>query len=160
MWQLGKGLLSACGPPGPISRPRSQEEALIATGSGKVRIHTDGGTVLAIIDAATTQTRQLKKFVAAHARRQGAGVRIHYGPFEVRIWTSVLAEKRGAHDVDNIAKAILDAFSGVFWQDDRQVVRLVSERFEGDANRIAVRITPLGGPLEPVELDARLLDGG
>jgi Holliday junction resolvase RusA-like endonuclease len=131
----------------------------MATGSGKVKVWTEGDAALVIIDAATTQTRQLKKFVAAHAKRQGAGVRIQHGPFEVRIWTSVMAEKRGAHDVDNVAKAILDALSGVFWHDDRQVVRLVSERFTGDANRIAVRVQPLKEPPEARDLDRTLLEG-
>lgn len=130
----------------------------MASGAGKVRVHVRGDVALVVIDAATTQTRQLKKFVAAFVRREAASIRPWFGPFEVRIWTSVMAEKRGAHDVDNIAKAILDALSGVFWRDDRQVVRLVSERFEGDANRIAVRITPLRQPLPPVDLGPGLLD--
>ena len=129
----------------------------MASGSGKVRIHTDGDVAVVIIDAATTQTRPLKKFVSAFIKREAAAVRPWFGPFEVRIWTSVMAEKRGAHDVDNIAKAILDALSGVFWRDDRQVVRLISERFEGDANRIAVKITPLREQLQPIDLDASLL---
>ncbi|MCQ8185902.1 RusA family crossover junction endodeoxyribonuclease [Parvularcula maris] len=130
----------------------------MGSGAGKVRILSEGEVALVIIDAATTQTRALKKFVSAHARREGAGVRSWVGPYEVRIWTSVMREKAGAHDVDNIAKAILDALSGVFWRDDRQVVRLISERFEGDANRIAVRVTPLKQPLDAVELDGSLLE--
>ena len=121
---------------------------------------SEGRATLFIIDAATTQTRQLKKVVAANARRQSSGLRVSHEPFEVRIWTSVLADKRGYHDVDNIAKAILDALTGVVWRDDRQVLRLISERFEGDANRIAVRATPLAGPLPPIELAATLLELG
>ncbi|GGY49803.1 RusA family crossover junction endodeoxyribonuclease [Parvularcula lutaonensis] len=129
----------------------------MGSGSGKVRLHTDGEIAVVIIDAATTKTRPLKKFVSAFIKREAALIRPWFGPFEVRIWTSVMAGKRGAHDVDNIAKAVLDALSGVFWRDDRQVVRLVSERFEGDANRIAVKITPLKKQLESVDLDASLL---
>ncbi|MEM9839016.1 MAG: RusA family crossover junction endodeoxyribonuclease [Pseudomonadota bacterium] len=130
----------------------------MGTGSGKVRVIAGNGASLVIIDAATTSTRALKKFVTAAARRDAVRVRPHHGPFEVRIWTSVLADKRGYHDVDNIAKAILDALCGVFWQDDRQVVRLISERFEGDANRIAVKVTPLKSWLSPHDLGASLLD--
>ena len=129
----------------------------MASGRGKVRVFTEGETALVIIDAATTQTRALKKYVSAFIKREAASVRPWHGPFEVRIWTSVLASKRGAHDVDNVAKAILDALSGIFWRDDRQVVRLISERFEGDANRIAVKVTPLKAPLKPVELGPSLL---
>ncbi|MEM0929587.1 MAG: RusA family crossover junction endodeoxyribonuclease [Pseudomonadota bacterium] len=129
----------------------------MGSGAGKVRVVTKGDDTLVIIDAATTQTRPLKKYVSSFIKREAASVRPWFGPFEVRIWTSVMAEKRGAHDVDNVAKAVLDAFSGVFWRDDRQVVRLISERFRGDANRIAVRLRPLREELSPVELDQTLL---
>ena len=111
-----------------------------------------------LIDGATTQTRTLKKFVAAFMKREAAQVRPWFGPFEVRIWTSVMADKRGHHDVDNVAKAVLDALSGYFWRDDRQVVRLISERFTGDQNRIAVRVRPLEAKLEDIPMDASLFE--
>ncbi|MEM1379496.1 MAG: RusA family crossover junction endodeoxyribonuclease [Pseudomonadota bacterium] len=130
----------------------------MASGSGKVKVFAERDRALVLIDTATTQTRALKKYVAASVRRDARQVRPHHGPFEVRIWTSVLADKRGYHDVDNIAKAVLDALSGVFWQDDRQVVRLISERFEGDANRIAVKLRQLDTPVTAVDLDKSLLD--
>ncbi|MEO1043001.1 MAG: RusA family crossover junction endodeoxyribonuclease [Pseudomonadota bacterium] len=130
----------------------------MGSGAGKIRVFTKGDDTVVIIDAATTQTRVLKKYVSSFIKREAASVRPWFGPFEVRIWTSVMAEKRGAHDVDNVAKAVLDAFSGVFWRDDRQVVRLISERFRGDANRIAVRLRPLKNDIEPIDLDQSLLD--
>lgn len=34
----------------------------------------------------------------------------------------------GKPDLDNVAKAVLDALNGVIYQDDRQVVRLVAEK--------------------------------
>lgn len=129
----------------------------MGSGSGKVRVITEGDVSLVIVDAATTQTRVLKKYVSAFVKREAASIRPWFGPFEVRIWTSVMKEKRGAHDVDNVAKAILDALDGVFWRDDRQVVRLISERFVGEANRIAVKITPLREGVAPVALDRSLL---
>ncbi|MBB4657655.1 RusA family crossover junction endodeoxyribonuclease [Parvularcula dongshanensis] len=128
----------------------------MGSGAGKLKVFTERGASLVVFDAATTQTRALKKIMAA-AVRSGTKVRPARGPVEVRIWTSVLAEKAGAHDVDNIAKAVLDALWGVFYLDDRQVVRLISERFEGHANRIAVRVTPLDAPVAPVELTEALL---
>lgn len=130
----------------------------MGSGRGKIKIFHRGDDALIVIDAATTQTRALKKYVSAFVKAEAASVRPWFGPFEVRIWTSVMAEKRGAHDVDNVAKAVLDALSGVFWRDDRQVVRLISERFTGDANRIAVRVRPLAAGLEPVVQDERLFD--
>ena len=128
----------------------------MGTGSGKLKLFGGPGARLVVFDAATTQTRALKKIMAS-AVRAGARVRPERGPVEVRIWTSVMAGKAGAHDVDNVAKAVLDALDGVFYLDDRQVVRLVSERFEGHANRIAVRVTALSGPVAPVDLDQGLL---
>ena len=129
----------------------------MGSGAGKLKVFPGRGRAVVVFDAATTQTRALKKIMAASVRA-GARVRPFRGPVEVRIWTSVMASKAGAHDVDNVAKAVLDALNGAFYLDDRQVVRLVSERFHGHANRIAVRVTALDGPLEPVDLDEGLLE--
>ena len=129
----------------------------MGSGAGRLKVFPGRGRALVIFEAATTQTRALKKIMAA-AVRAGARVRPLRGPVEVRIWTSVMAEKAGAHDVDNVAKAVLDALDGVFYLDDRQVVRLVSERFHGHANRIAVRVTALDGPIEAIDLNEALLE--
>lgn len=130
----------------------------MGSGRGKIKMHFDGEDAIVVIDAATTQTRILKKLIAAYVRQEAASVRPWFGPFEVRIWTSLMSGRRGHHDVDNVAKAVLDALTGVFWRDDRQVHRLISERFEGDANRIAVRVRPLSTALDPVPLDRSLFD--
>jgi Holliday junction resolvase RusA-like endonuclease len=44
-------------------------------------------------------------------------------------------------DVDNIAKAVLDALNGVAWVDDTQVSRLVVEKSYGTEGRTTVRIS-------------------
>lgn len=130
----------------------------MGSGRGKIKLFHRGDRAVVIIDVATTQTRVLKKSLAAFLRKEASSVRPSYQSFDVRIWTSVMPDKRGAHDVDNIAKAVLDALTGVFWRDDRQVVRLKSERFQGEANRIAVRVVPLDRALDAVPLDENLLD--
>ena len=43
-------------------------------------------------------------------------------------------------DVDNCAKAALDALNGVAWADDAQVARLVVEKSYGEEARTTVRI--------------------
>ena len=45
-------------------------------------------------------------------------------------------------DLDNLAKAILDAIKGYLFHDDAQVARLIVERFEGERERIMVRSFP------------------
>lgn len=43
-------------------------------------------------------------------------------------------------DVDNLAKGVMDAMSGVVYEDDRQVARLVAEKAYGDGKtRVVVR---------------------
>lgn len=44
-------------------------------------------------------------------------------------------------DVDNVAKAVLDALTGIAWADDAQVQRLVVEKSYGTEARTTVRIT-------------------
>jgi Holliday junction resolvase RusA-like endonuclease len=44
-------------------------------------------------------------------------------------------------DVDNVAKAILDSLTGIAWEDDAQVARLVVEKSYGTEGRTTVRIT-------------------
>lgn len=44
-------------------------------------------------------------------------------------------------DLDNMAKAVLDALNGIAWVDDSQVSRLVVEKSYGTNGRTTVRIT-------------------
>ena len=44
-------------------------------------------------------------------------------------------------DVDNVAKAVLDALNGVAWVDDTQVQRLVVEKSYGTEGRTTIRIS-------------------
>ncbi len=43
-------------------------------------------------------------------------------------------------DLDNLAKAILDAIKGYAFHDDAQVSRLLVERRDGERERILIRI--------------------
>lgn len=47
----------------------------------------------------------------------------------------------GHPDIDNQAKAILDALNGVTFEDDRQVGHLSVTRFWGEQDRVAVRVS-------------------
>lgn len=56
----------------------------------------------------------------------------------------------GSIDVDNGAKALLDAFNGVCWGDDVQITRLWVTKVAAEKPGIDVRIEPLA--LQPSEL--------
>lgn len=47
-------------------------------------------------------------------------------------------------DVDNFAKAVMDALGGVFWKDDGQICTLTAMKVYGTPS-ISVQVTELGG---------------
>ena len=91
--------------------------------------------------------------VATAARAAGAGV--HGDPVTVEldfVWARPKSHLLKAclrpsapalHriDIDNAAKAVLDALNGVAWKDDKQVRRLVVEKSYGPKGRTLVTIT-------------------
>ncbi len=46
-------------------------------------------------------------------------------------------------DLDNLAKALLDAIKGFVFHDDAQVARLLVERFPGEREQITIKVYPL-----------------
>jgi Holliday junction resolvase RusA-like endonuclease len=53
----------------------------------------------------------------------------------------VTAPEIPRQDVDNVAKAVLDALNGIAWVDDTQVRRLVIEKSYGPEGRTTVEIS-------------------
>jgi crossover junction endodeoxyribonuclease RusA len=107
------------------------------TGRGKVRAQLiDGGAEIAI-DGVTTQARYYKPLVYEFFRKEFA-IRPRWGEFEVELVMEYVGEVPGL-DLDNLAKALLDALKGHVFFDDSQIARLLCERVAGKRDRITVR---------------------
>jgi len=107
------------------------------TGRNKVRAREIAGGVEIAIDGITTQARYYKPLVYEFFRKDFA-LRPRWGDFEVEILMEHLGEAPGL-DLDNLAKALLDALKGHVFFDDMQIARLVCERKPGERDRILVR---------------------
>jgi crossover junction endodeoxyribonuclease RusA len=107
------------------------------SGRGKVRARTIAGGVELTIDGITTQARYYKPLVYEFFRKEFQ-LRPRYGEFEVELIMEYVGETPTL-DLDNLAKALLDALKGHVFVDDSQIARLLCERRVGDRDRILVR---------------------
>lgn len=55
-------------------------------------------------------------------------------------------------DVDNVAKGIMDAMTGIIWQDDKQVVSLQVSKYYSEQPRVEVQVIPLDEQVEQLNL--------
>jgi Holliday junction resolvase RusA-like endonuclease len=106
-------------------------------GRGKVRARAIEGGVELTVDEITTQARVYKPLVYEFFRKEFQ-VRPRWGDFEVEIRVEHQGEPPGL-DLDNLAKALLDALKGHVFFDDSQIARLLCERMPGERDRIVVR---------------------
>lgn len=104
---------------------------------GKVRARAIPGGVELTIDGITTQARYYKQLVYEFFRKH-FDVRPRYGEFEVELRMEYVGEAPRL-DLDNLAKALLDALKGHVFVDDSQIARLLCERFVGERERISVK---------------------
>ena len=118
------------------------------TTSGKVRAREmpetpDGPAGFEIlIDGLTTQAKYYKPLVYEFLRKEWRGARPAWGDFAVEIRMEHVGEAPHM-DLDNLAKALLDAIKGFVFHDDSQVARLLVERHAGHREQIHIRIFPL-----------------
>lgn len=109
---------------------------------GKVRARLNDGGLDLEIDGVTTQAKYYKPLVREFFRKHMTRVRPAFGDFSVRIRMEHVGEPPWL-DLDNLAKALLDAIGGVAFHDDSQVARLLVERAPGERDRILLRAEPI-----------------
>lgn len=110
---------------------------------GKVRAREGEGEVVVVVDGLTTQARYYKPLIYEFFRKAWRGSRPAWGEFAVEIVMEYQGDPPWL-DLDNLAKAILDAIKGYAFHDDAQVARLLVERRAGDRERITVTVRKLG----------------
>jgi hypothetical protein len=139
------------------------------TQHGKVRARESPGAMVVEVDGLATQAKYYKPLIYEFFRKAWRGARPVLGAlatgdgvlqsppwggdggeFAVEIRMDYVGEPPWL-DLDNLAKAILDALKGHAFHDDAQVARLLVERAEGERERIVVTVRklsdrPMGRP--------------
>ncbi|THD64042.1 RusA family crossover junction endodeoxyribonuclease [Phenylobacterium sp.] len=125
------------------------------TQHGKVRAREADGVLEVVVDGLTTQAKYYKPLIYEFFRKAWRGARPAWGEYAVEIRMDYVGDPPWL-DLDNLAKAILDAIKGYAFHDDAQVARLLVERASGERERITVRVrkisdtalSPLSRPSE------------
>ena len=94
------------------------------------------------VDGLTTQAKYYKPLIYEFFRKEWRGARPSWAEFSVEILMTYLGDPPWM-DLDNLAKAILDAIKGYAFHDDAQVARLLVERRPGERERITVTVRRL-----------------
>ena len=109
---------------------------------GKVRAREADGLFEITVEGLTTQAKYYKPLIYEFFRKEWRGARPSWGDFAVEIVMEHVGDPPWL-DLDNLAKAILDAIKGYAFHDDAQVARLLVERRPGERERITVRVSRL-----------------
>ena len=112
------------------------------TQHGKVRAREADGLMEVVVDGLTTQAKYYTPLIYEFFRKAWRGSRPAWGEFAVEIRMEYVGDPPWL-DLDNLAKAILDAIKGYAFHDDAQVARLLVERAAGEREQIVVRIRKL-----------------
>ncbi len=110
-------------------------------GQGRVRVRETATALLLTCDGLTTQAKYYKPLFYEFFRKEWRGARPSWGDHAVEITMHHVGEPP-LLDLDNLAKALLDAIKGYAFHDDSQVARLVVERCDGPRERVTIRVTP------------------
>lgn len=109
------------------------------TGVGKVRAREDADGLVIMVDGLTSQAKYYKPLIHEFFRKEWRAARPAWGEYAVEIAMEYTGDPPWL-DLDNLAKAILDAIKGHAFHDDAQVARLLVERRAGERERITVTV--------------------
>jgi len=112
------------------------------TQHGKVRAREVEGLLEVTVDGLTTQAKYYKPLIYEFFRKAWRGSRPSWGDFAVEIAMEYVGDPPWL-DLDNLAKALLDAIKGYAFHDDAQVARLLVERRPGERERILIQVKKL-----------------
>jgi len=115
---------------------------------GKVRAREADGVLEVVVDGLTTQAKYYKPLIYEFFRKAWRGARPAWGEYAVEIRMDYVGDPPWL-DLDNLAKAILDAIKGYAFHDDAQVARLLVERASGERERITVSVRRLSDDARP-----------
>ena len=104
----------------------------------------DNQTLFLEIANLTTQRSKLRAVTRDTLVNHGWRKAARYDAYDVAILLTVSSLNRRI-DSDNVAKALLDALTGLIWHDDRQIRRLLVEKDEGSGPAIRLRAQPHDG---------------
>ena len=113
------------------------------TQHGKVRAREAAGVLTVEVEGLTSQAKYYKPLIYEFFRKAWRGARPAWGEYAVEIRMEYVGDPPWL-DLDNLAKAILDAIKGYAFHDDAQVARLLVERHPGQRERIAVMVVRTG----------------
>ena len=99
-----------------------------------------------VVDGLTTQAKYYKPLLYEFFRKEWRGGRPAWGDYAVAIDMEYTGDAPWL-DLDNLAKALLDAIKGYAFHDDAQVSRLLVERHPGERERITIRVTERSPPV-------------
>ena len=118
--------------------------------SGKVKARETSEGIEIYIYGLTTQGRYYKPLVYEFFRKEWKGSRPAWGDYAVEIRMEHIGDPPWM-DLDNLAKALLDAIKGFVFHDDSQVARLLVERYPGEREQIHIRVYALKRSASPSE---------
>ena len=118
------------------------------TGRSRVRARElEGGGLEIVVDGISTQARVYKPLIYEFFRKEWRAARPSWAEFAVEISMDYVGDPPWL-DLDNLAKAILDACKGYAFHDDAQVARLLVQRQAGEREQVTVKISPMA-PRQP-----------